>query len=94
MNTTVAIDCSHRPPCPGCPRFGEPGLALAAHGALARMAQRAGLACPTVSTGERLGFLPGDLMAKVDPYLRPLWDALHDMVGTENAGVRNDFRNS
>ena len=56
MNTTVAIDCSHRPPCPGCPRFGEPGLALAAHGALARMAQRAGLACPTVSTGERLGF--------------------------------------
>jgi phosphate starvation-inducible PhoH-like protein len=36
-----------------------------------------------VEAGERLGFLPGDLMAKVDPYLRPLWDALHDMVGTE-----------
>ena len=41
---------------------------------------------PAVEAGERLGFLPGDLMAKVDPYLRPLWDALHDMVGTENAG--------
>jgi phosphate starvation-inducible protein PhoH and related proteins len=40
---------------------------------------------PAVEAGERLGFLPGDLMAKVDPYLRPLWDALHDMVGTEAA---------
>ena len=39
-----------------------------------------------MEAGERLGFLPGDLMAKVDPYLRPLWDALHDMVGLENAG--------
>jgi phosphate starvation-inducible PhoH-like protein len=38
---------------------------------------------PAVEAGERLGFLPGDLMAKVDPYLRPLYDALHDMVGTE-----------
>jgi phosphate starvation-inducible PhoH-like protein len=40
---------------------------------------------PAVEAGERLGFLPGDLMAKVDPYLRPLYDALHDMVGTETA---------
>jgi phosphate starvation-inducible PhoH-like protein len=40
---------------------------------------------PAVEAGERLGFLPGDLMAKVDPYLRPLYDALHDMVGTEAA---------
>ena len=38
---------------------------------------------PAVEAGERLGFLPGDLMAKVDPYLRPLYDALHDMVGLE-----------
>ncbi|MDW3218679.1 MAG: PhoH family protein [Acidimicrobiales bacterium] len=38
---------------------------------------------PAVEAGERLGFLPGDLMAKVDPYLRPLYDALHDMVGTD-----------
>ena len=35
---------------------------------------------PAVEAGERLGFLPGDLMAKVDPYLRPLFDALHDMM--------------
>ncbi len=40
---------------------------------------------PAVEAGERLGFLPGDLLAKVDPYLRPLWDALHDMVGTDAA---------
>lgn len=40
---------------------------------------------PAVEAGERLGFLPGDLMAKVDPYLRPLYDALHDMVDTETA---------
>jgi phosphate starvation-inducible PhoH-like protein len=36
-----------------------------------------------VEAGERLGFLPGDLMAKVDPYLRPLFDALHDMLDPE-----------
>lgn len=38
---------------------------------------------PAVEAGERLGFLPGDLMAKVDPYLRPLYDALNDMVGLD-----------
>ena len=38
---------------------------------------------PAVEAGERLGFLPGDMMAKVDPYLRPLYDALHDMVGND-----------
>ncbi|MGB5758385.1 MAG: PhoH family protein [Acidimicrobiales bacterium] len=38
---------------------------------------------PAVEAGERLGYLPGDLMSKVDPYLRPLYDALHDMVGAE-----------
>jgi phosphate starvation-inducible PhoH-like protein len=38
---------------------------------------------PAVEAGERLGFLPGDLMAKVDPYLRPLYDALYDMVEPE-----------
>jgi phosphate starvation-inducible PhoH-like protein len=41
---------------------------------------------PAVEAGERLGYLPGDLMSKVDPYLRPLYDALHDMVGLEGAG--------
>ena len=38
---------------------------------------------PAVEAGERLGFLPGDLQSKVDPYLRPLYDALFDMLGTE-----------
>ncbi|MDH5632043.1 MAG: PhoH family protein [Gammaproteobacteria bacterium] len=38
---------------------------------------------PAVEAGERLGFLPGDLEQKVDPYLRPLYDALHDMLGFE-----------
>jgi len=41
------------------------------------------LARPAVEAGERLGFLPGDLMAKVDPYLRPLYDALYDMLEPE-----------
>lgn len=43
------------------------------------------LARPAVEAGERLGFLPGDLQEKVDPYLRPLYDALYDMMGRESA---------
>jgi phosphate starvation-inducible PhoH-like protein len=39
---------------------------------------------PAVEAGEKLGFLPGDLQNKVDPYLRPLYDALYDMMGSEN----------
>lgn len=39
---------------------------------------------PAVEAGENLGFLPGDLKEKVDPYLRPLYDALHDMLGVEH----------
>jgi phosphate starvation-inducible PhoH-like protein len=39
---------------------------------------------PAVEAGEKLGFLPGDLQSKVDPYLRPLYDALFDMLGTES----------
>ncbi|MFI5034875.1 MAG: PhoH family protein [Acidimicrobiales bacterium] len=50
-----------------------------------RHVQRIVLTRPAVEAGERLGFLPGDLMAKVDPYLRPLYDALYDMVGPEGA---------
>src|SRR5947207_2297799 len=38
---------------------------------------------PAVEAGERLGFLPGDLVAKINPYLRPLFDALHDMMAVE-----------
>lgn len=41
---------------------------------------------PAVGAGESLGFLPGDLKEKVDPYLRPLYDALHDVLGQEQAG--------
>ena len=45
--------------------------------------QRIVLTRPAVEAGERLGFLPGDLSQKVDPYLRPLYDALHDLMGSE-----------
>ena len=44
------------------------------------------LARPAVEAGEKLGFLPGDLQEKVNPYLRPLYDALFDMMDTEKAG--------
>ena len=42
------------------------------------------LARPAVEAGERLGFLPGDIAAKVDPYLRPLYDALYDLLDAAN----------
>ncbi|MET0726918.1 MAG: PhoH family protein [Acidimicrobiales bacterium] len=61
-------------------------VAMAVQALQSKQVDRIILTRPAVEAGERLGFLPGDLMAKVDPYLRPLWDALHDMVGTENAG--------
>ena len=51
----------------------------------AKQVQRIILTRPAVEAGERLGFLPGDLMAKIDPYLRPLYDALYDMVEPEGA---------
>ena len=38
---------------------------------------------PAIEAGERLGFLPGDLLSKIDPYLRPLYDALNEMMGAE-----------
>jgi phosphate starvation-inducible protein PhoH and related proteins len=50
-----------------------------------RQVQRIVLTRPAVEAGEHLGFLPGDLMAKVDPYLRPLYDALFEMVGPDGA---------
>jgi phosphate starvation-inducible protein PhoH and related proteins len=61
-------------------------VAAAVQALQAKEVDRIILTRPAVEAGERLGFLPGDLMAKVDPYLRPLWDALHDMVGLESAG--------
>jgi phosphate starvation-inducible PhoH-like protein len=48
--------------------------------------QRLILVRPAVEAGERLGFLPGDLAQKVDPYLRPLYDALYEMLGFEQVG--------
>ncbi len=50
-----------------------------------RQVNRIVLTRPAVEAGENLGFLPGDLMAKVDPYLRPLYDALYDMLGADGA---------
>ena len=55
-------------------------VALAAAALSRREVNRIILTRPAVEAGERLGFLPGDLMAKVDPFLRPLFDALHDML--------------
>ena len=55
-------------------------VAQAVHALQSRQVTRIILTRPAVEAGERLGFLPGDLMAKVDPYLRPLFDALHDML--------------
>ncbi len=48
--------------------------------------KRCVLVRPAVEAGERLGFLPGDLVQKVDPYLRPLYDALYDLMGYEKVG--------
>jgi phosphate starvation-inducible PhoH-like protein len=53
---------------------------------LAKRVSRIILARPAVEAGERLGFLPGDLQEKVNPYLRPLYDALYDMMDLEKAG--------
>lgn len=50
----------------------------------AKTVNRIILTRPAVEAGEKLGFLPGDLQQKVDPYLRPLYDALFDMMGVEN----------
>ena len=51
------------------------------------MVKRIVLVRPAVEAGERLGFLPGDLAQKVDPYLRPLYDALYDLMGFDKAGT-------
>ena len=55
-------------------------VALAVQALQAKETNRIILTRPAVEAGERLGFLPGDMMAKVDPYLRPLYDALYDML--------------
>lgn len=60
-------------------------MAMAVSCLMERKVQRIILARPAVEAGERLGFLPGDLAEKVNPYLRPLYDALYDMIDMERA---------
>jgi len=62
------------------------GVSLLARGEVDRLI----LSRPAVEAGERLGFLPGDMKEKVDPYLRPLYDALHDMLPAEQIQRRID----
>lgn len=71
--------------CIGPAGTGKTYLAVAAAASFLKHSQvkRIVLARPAVEAGERLGFLPGDLQAKVNPYLRPLFDALHDMMEFE-----------
>lgn len=71
--------------CVGPAGTGKTYLAVAIAASLlkAGRVKRLVLARPAVEAGERLGFLPGDLQAKVNPYLRPLFDALHDMMDFE-----------
>jgi len=71
--------------CVGPAGTGKTYLAVALAASMLKkgQAKRLILARPAVEAGERLGFLPGDLQAKVNPYLRPLFDALHDMMDFE-----------
>ncbi len=65
-------------------------VAMAAAALSRREVNRIILTRPAVEAGERLGFLPGDVMAKVDPYLRPLFDALRDMLDPERVNQHLD----
>lgn len=60
-------------------------VAMAVHALKNKEVQKILLARPAVEAGENLGFLPGDLQEKVDPYLRPLYDALFDIIGRDAA---------
>ena len=62
-------------------------VASAAAALLEKKVRRIVLARPAVEAGEKLGFLPGDLAEKVNPYLRPLYDSLYDLVGYEKVGA-------
>ncbi len=62
-------------------------MAMAVQYLMERKVKRIILARPAVEAGEKLGFLPGDLAEKVNPYLRPLYDALHDMMDAEKAAI-------
>jgi len=60
-------------------------MAMAINAFLKKQVSRIVLARPAIEAGERLGFLPGDMYEKVNPYLRPLYDALFDMMEAEKA---------
>ena len=62
-------------------------MAMAVRALSENKVKRIILTRPAVEAGEKLGFLPGDLAEKVNPYLRPLYDALHDMMDLERAGM-------
>ncbi len=59
-------------------------VAMAVKALREKQVNRIILTRPAIEAGERLGFLPGDLQSKIDPYLRPLYDALYEMMGAEN----------
>lgn len=59
-------------------------VAMAVRALREKQVSRIILTRPAIEAGEKLGFLPGDLQSKIDPYLRPLYDALFEMIGTEN----------
>ena len=61
-------------------------VAMAVSALLSKQVNRIILARPAVEAGEKLGFLPGTLQEKVDPYMRPLYDALHDLLDVEKLG--------
>jgi phosphate starvation-inducible protein PhoH and related proteins len=65
-------------------------MALAVAALQERQVNRIILTRPAVEAGERLGFLPGDILAKVDPYLRPLYDALYDMLEADRLNAYMD----
>ncbi|MBI4532283.1 MAG: PhoH family protein [Candidatus Latescibacteria bacterium] len=67
-------------------------VAMAIAALRAKEVSRIILTRPAVEAGERLGFLPGDLLEKIDPYLRPLYDALHDMIAPERLRRLTEMR--
>jgi phosphate starvation-inducible PhoH-like protein len=59
-------------------------VAMAVRALKEKQVNRIILTRPAIEAGEKLGFLPGDLQSKIDPYLRPLYDALYEMLGVES----------